>query len=266
MTTTTTNGRTRKSLAEQIDRLDAILDGLADALNEAVADAVKDAVTAAVQEAVHAAVIEVLTNAELRKRLGVTQVPASQPSAPVVVCLAGAARRCWNWLTDAWHAAKAAARLAGSKAMEAASRCLVAGQAKLQEVREEVKSKARAGWMLTIAIAALARRFRKQLLVALGVGVLVGVVFYFGGREVASVGCGLAGFAGSLATGAVNRLRRMLPFVVASGSRRFRPVFRSLAGQPGVESVMRPAARGGQPEREWWGMGAKRANADCVAS
>jgi hypothetical protein len=34
MTTTTTNGRTRKSLAEQIDRLDAILDGLADALND----------------------------------------------------------------------------------------------------------------------------------------------------------------------------------------------------------------------------------------
>jgi hypothetical protein len=217
-TTKTTNGRTRKSLAEQIDRLDAILDGLADALNEAVADAVKDAVTAAVQEAVHAAVVEVLTNAELRKRLGVTQVPAVQPSAPVVVCLADVARRCWKCLGNAWDTAKAVARLAGSKALEAVRRCLIAGRAKLREVREEVALKARTGWMLAVALAALARRFRKQLLVALTVGVLVGVVFYLGGREVASVGCGLAGFAGSLATGAVNRLRRMLPFLLASES------------------------------------------------
>src|SRR5262245_66223003 len=111
--TTTTNGRTRKSLAEQIDRLDAILDGLADALNEAVADAVRDAVTAAVQEAVHAAVVEVLTNAELRKRLGVVPTPVTQPAVPVVVCLAGAARRCWNWLTGAWATAKVVARVAG---------------------------------------------------------------------------------------------------------------------------------------------------------
>jgi hypothetical protein len=50
------------------------------------------------------------------------------------------------------------------------------------------------------------------------VGALVGVAFYLGGREVASVGCGLAGFVASLATGAVNRLRRMLPFLVATDS------------------------------------------------
>jgi hypothetical protein len=217
-TTTTTNGRTRKSLAEQIDRLDAILDGLADALNEAVADAVKDAVTAAVQEAVHAAVVEVLTNAELRKRLGVMPTPASQTSTPVIVCLAAAARRCWGWLENAWHTAKAVARVAGGKAVKAANRCLIAGRAKLQEVRQRVRSKARASWMLAIALAALAKRFRKQVLVALGVGVLVGVICYFGGREIASIGCGLAGFTGSLATGAVNRLRRMLPFLLARES------------------------------------------------
>jgi hypothetical protein len=218
MTTTTTNGRTRKSLAEQIDRLDAILDGLADALNEAVADAVKDAVTAAVQEAVHAAVLEVLTNAELRKRLGVTQVPASQPSAPVVVCLADVARRCWGWLAGAWGTAKAVARLAGGKVMEAVHHTVAKARVKVHEVREQARIKARTGWMLAIALAVLARRFRKHLVVALGVGVLVGIVFYFGGREVASIGCGLAGFTGSLATSAVNRLRRVLPFLLASES------------------------------------------------
>jgi hypothetical protein len=216
--TTTTNGRARKSLAEQIDRLDAILDGLAENLNAAVADAVagavKEAVTVAVQEAVHAAVLEVLTNAELRRRLAVPQTPAIRPSAPVVVCLAGAVRRCWGWLTgvarDAWDAAKAVARLAGGRAVEAVHRVAADARAKADEVREQVAAKARVCWLLALALAALARRFRKQLLVAVLVGVLVGVAFYLGGREVASLGCAAAGFAGSLATGAVNRLRRML--------------------------------------------------------
>ena len=62
---TTSNGRAeRKSLAGQLDRLDTILDGLADGLNEAVATAEKQAVTAAVE----AALVEVLTSAELQRR------------------------------------------------------------------------------------------------------------------------------------------------------------------------------------------------------
>ena len=67
MTTTmnaTTNGQIRKSLAEQIDRLDHILDGLSEALNESVATAVKDAVTLAVQEAIQGILAEVLDLAE----------------------------------------------------------------------------------------------------------------------------------------------------------------------------------------------------------
>jgi hypothetical protein len=226
MPATNTNGRTRKSLAEQIDRLDAILDGLADALNEAVATAVagavKDAVRVAVQEAVHAAVLEVLTNAELRQRLGASQAPAGPPATPVVVCLADTARRCWNWLagitTDAWDTARMVARMVASKATQAVRRCVATGRAKLLEAREQVAVKARSSWLLALALAALARRFRKQLLVALVVGALVGAAFYLGGREIASVGCGLAGSVGSLAAGAVNRLRRVLPFLVASGS------------------------------------------------
>jgi hypothetical protein len=221
-TTTNPNGRTRKSLAEQIDRLDAILDGLAENLNAAVVDAVagavKDAVTVAVQEAVHAAVLEVLTNAELRKRLGVIPTPASPPSAPVMVVLGNTVRRCWSWLTGAYDTAKAVAKKAAGKTMEAASRCMLVVRAKLQEAREQVNKKARTGWMLAVALAALANRFRKQLLVALVVGVLVGVAFYVSGREVASVGCGLAGFVVSLATAAVSRLRQMFPFLVASRS------------------------------------------------
>src|SRR5271166_4853503 len=49
--------KVRKNLADQIDRLDNTLDGLADNLNQAVASAVK--------EAVQNVLVEVLTNPEL---------------------------------------------------------------------------------------------------------------------------------------------------------------------------------------------------------
>jgi len=49
--------KVRKNLADQIDRLDATLDGLADNLNQAVASAVKDAV--------QNVLLEVLTNPEI---------------------------------------------------------------------------------------------------------------------------------------------------------------------------------------------------------
>ena len=52
------NGRVKKSLAFQLDRLDGILDGLAEALNGAVADAVRSAVGPAAREAVQQALQE----------------------------------------------------------------------------------------------------------------------------------------------------------------------------------------------------------------
>ena len=87
MTTTTTNadGRTRKSLAEQIDRLDAILDGLSDALTEAVAAAVSEAAGRAVKEAVQAVLSQALTNPALRERaLPAESRPAPQADSPSV--------------------------------------------------------------------------------------------------------------------------------------------------------------------------------------
>jgi hypothetical protein len=84
MTTTMTNpnGRTRKSLAEQIDRLDAILDGLSEALQGAVAAAVQEAAGRAVQEAVQAVLAEALTNPALRERA----LPVDSQPAPQAVC------------------------------------------------------------------------------------------------------------------------------------------------------------------------------------
>jgi hypothetical protein len=66
--------------------------------------------------------------------------------------------------------------------------------------------------------AGTVRHFRKPLVVAAGIGVLTGIVCYGGGREIASVGCGLAGFVGSLVVGTMNRLRRVLPFLASDES------------------------------------------------
>jgi hypothetical protein len=56
MSNTSKRPGSRRTLAQEIDRLDAILDGLADALNSAVADAVRTAVGHAVREALRDAV------------------------------------------------------------------------------------------------------------------------------------------------------------------------------------------------------------------
>src|SRR5262245_36923134 len=77
------NGKLRKSLAEEIDRLHSILDGLSEALNEAVATAVKEAVGVAVKEAVQqtlqAVIAEVLTNTELLQTVRGLVAPQLQP-------------------------------------------------------------------------------------------------------------------------------------------------------------------------------------------
>ena len=225
MTTTTANGSVRKTLASQIDRLDDILDGLADNLHEAVTGAVKETVTAAVAEAVHAAVLEVLTNAELQKRLGLTQVPPATtpppppPTVPLALRLADRARGCWGWLLgvtlDAWDAVTTVARVVAGRAPATVQRCVTAGRAKAHELRAAVTERARTTWLQVLTLTAVAKRYRKQLLVALGVGALVGVTCYLGGREVAALVCALGGFAGSLLATAVHRVRNLLPLLTA---------------------------------------------------
>src|SRR5690242_838089 len=75
------NGRARKSLEHQLDRLDAIIDGLADALDGAVADAVKVAVGRAVKEAVQAVVAELLTNPQVAGKIAEAH-GLTRPTAP----------------------------------------------------------------------------------------------------------------------------------------------------------------------------------------
>jgi hypothetical protein len=74
------NGPARKTLASQLDRLDAILDGLSEGLTDAVASAVREAVGLAVREAVQAVLAELLTNPALREQLKAA-VPDPTPPA-----------------------------------------------------------------------------------------------------------------------------------------------------------------------------------------
>jgi hypothetical protein len=212
MTTTTLNNGLRKSLASQLDRLDSILDGLADNLNEAVAMAtatsVKEVLSIAVEKAVHAALVEVLSNAELQKRLATSQM---KPAVPMSMRLVQTASSCWSWVTKS-------AKVIWKKAAALAGSLIATVSVKSQQVREQIVRTTRKGWMLLSALTTLASRFRWQIVIATGIGVLVGVVCYLGGREIASAVCGFAGFVGSLASDAVAKVRRLLRFPLASDS------------------------------------------------
>lgn len=76
----TTNGKPqRKQLSDQLDRLDGIIDALAEGLPGAVADACREGARAAVRDAI----IEIVTNPELRAMLAPARPePAPAPAPP----------------------------------------------------------------------------------------------------------------------------------------------------------------------------------------
>jgi hypothetical protein len=81
MTMTLTNGRpVRKQLSDQLDRLDGIIDCLADALPAAVAGAFQEGARQAIRDAI----VEVLANPQLRSLLAAPAVvaPSTVPIAP----------------------------------------------------------------------------------------------------------------------------------------------------------------------------------------
>jgi hypothetical protein len=203
------NGRPRTSLASQLDRLDSILDGLADGLNEAVAQAVTAAVGLAVRQALQAVLTELLTNPQVLEPLRGLAAPAApasaSPSAPPSAPSPDAApkpnlqqrfRRACSWvggrLRAAYHGV--AARLAQVRARSAT---LIRRTGRVT----------RAAWQGVKGALRLAGRLRYPLLLAAGAGVLVGVVAYLAGREVAAAASGVGGFVTALAAQAGAWLR-----------------------------------------------------------
>src|SRR5262249_50665586 len=74
-THTSNNGRVRKTLASQLDRLETILDTLGDNLPDAISSAVERSVGMAVKEAVQAVVVELISNPALQEQLQTASTP-----------------------------------------------------------------------------------------------------------------------------------------------------------------------------------------------
>lgn len=187
-TATSTNGRGRKSLASQIDRLDQVLDGLAENLNEAVATAVK--------EAVQATLVELVTNPVVRARLQGTVPPAAPPAKPSLAGRLGQALgRVQGWV---------GARLAAAR--EAAGRLISRGR----QTCAAVGRQARQGFVTLLTRLVLVRRYAAQLLAALAVGLAVGVAAYFAGPWLSATVGTAGGFVTALTVRAGVWLQRSL--------------------------------------------------------
>ena len=157
-TTTTMNGKPqRKQLADQLDRLDSIIDALAEGLNQAVIDACREGTRLAVKDAV----IEIMTNPELRALLApqAVPVPAPPPATPPEPEKPGL-----------WSRIKATVATAKNAAVALAARVKTAVAAKVAAVTATVAALgAAAGETLPV---------RRALTVALGVGLLAALACY----------------------------------------------------------------------------------------
>src|SRR4051794_685741 len=193
MQTNSSNGQVRKTLATQLDRLDAILDSLSDGLNQAVATAVEQAVEAAVREGVRqgvrGALREVLTDPEVLAAIRATaaaQAADAQPAASTPASSSSGP----GLPGRAWSRVKAGAHKAG---------CALTG------ATQRVRQAASTAW----GGLRLLQPFHAQILLALGVGAAAGVGAYFAGPYVAAGAGWLAGVLSTLAIQAGVAFRRL---------------------------------------------------------
>jgi hypothetical protein len=188
MTTTTTNGQVRKTLASQLDRLDSILDGLSDALNGAVASAVegavRQAVSQAVKETLQAVLAEALTNPDLIAAARTLFTPGSPADAPMT----DPPERPRSLFLRAGDKVKAGLAAAGTACATVAGQ--VAG----------IKTVARGAWGLT-------KKFKGRVLAACGVGVAAGTATLLAAPWLGVAAASVVGFCGTLAVKARNALR-----------------------------------------------------------
>ncbi|HEX3146888.1 MAG TPA: hypothetical protein VHR66_02230 [Gemmataceae bacterium] len=175
--TATMNGKPRKQLADQLDRLDeqmerhdAILDALAEGLNGAVTDATREGTRLAVKDAV----IELLTDPELRAALH--QATASTATAKVSL----------------WSRLRQRARDLGKKARALGVATLATMTAQVPAIQRAARSAA--------GYAGLMWRVKKVVLVGLGVGAAVAAVSYLSSHGLAAT---LSGVGAAVTTVAI---------------------------------------------------------------
>jgi hypothetical protein len=174
-----TNGRPRKQLSDQLDRLDGIIDGLCDGLPQAVADATREGTRQAVKDAI----LEIMTNPELRAMIQVL-APTPVPAAPLVetALATAAAPGLWSRI----------------KARVQAARAAVVGRYRA----------ARAAVTGTTRALALMMPLRRIALVAVGVGVVFGIVGYAAPAGIAAALAGIGGCVTAAAAQVGNWFRR----------------------------------------------------------
>ena len=187
MSATTLNGKPRKQLSDQLDRLDAqmdradaILDALAEGLNGAVAEAAKEGTRLAVKEAV----VELLTDPVLRTALHRASAPLAE-AKPLL-----------------WDRLKAKVRQAAARAAAVTRTARLRVAATLDDARRvaaRVTGPAKVVWQL-----------RTVALVGLGVGLVVAGVAYAGGQSVAATLSGIGAAVTTMAVQIAARVRGAL--------------------------------------------------------
>jgi len=205
-----TNGQVRKSLSSQIDRLDSMLDGLADNLNDAVA--------ADVKEAVRSVLKEVLASPELslalhRSRLVATpEMAAPSEPAPAIISAGGPVRRAWHWLG---RQVLAVVHAGCSSLRWAKQTCGAA----IHGVENGYSS----GWQYLRGLASAAwekwqmfQWLTGPVLIALAIGAGVGIAAYSAEPVVAAITSGVGGFVTTLAVQASVMFRRLWSIGLAS--------------------------------------------------
>jgi hypothetical protein len=156
--TATMNGKPqRKQLADQLDRLDSIIDTLADGLNQVVADACREGT----RQAVRNVLIEIANNPELRAMLVSQAVPV--PATAPIPANPPESKKPGLWT-----------RL---KAKIAAVRETLTGAATKAKDLVAAKYKSASNTVVAVSTATgEALPLRRVLWVGLGVGLLVGLV------------------------------------------------------------------------------------------
>ena len=184
-TTTNPNGQQRKTLAAQIDRLDSMLDNLAEGINDTVVDAVKAAIAQAVREAVHTAVKEVLTNPVLQQSLRSAAAPAREAAVSRKSGVVRGIRRACGWLANVTKGAcrnfYAALQWVGRTTKEVAGDGLLAAQYCSRQVCRPVKALLRGIWACSFGHCRLARRVGAIVIVSLGLALVLGIVAFMAG-------------------------------------------------------------------------------------
>ncbi len=180
--TATTNGRPRKQLSDQLDRMDTIIDALAEALPEAVADATREGARQAVRDVV----LELLANPDLRAMIaGIA--PAAPPATP-----------------DG-HA------VPPRVSHPAAPSVWVRLKARLAVAREAVTRRCRAAAATvtaTFRALVLVMPVKKILAVGAGVGVAIGAIAYLCPHTASAVISGACGAVAAVAAQVGHWVRR----------------------------------------------------------